>query len=405
MTLWPTLPTLPALTLLAACSLVATASGMKGQSWNSAAVKTLGRVARRPSLAVPHVRVAHAGQVDWAALHAAGIRGVVFDKDNTITAPYVSSIHPDVAAGVEACRKLFGPAVVVMSNSAGGPDDAGYADALAVEAALALPVLRRQKKKPEGFDELHAWFRALDHPGLATVAPHELAMVGDRLLTDVVFGNLHGMLTVHVRPLTLVGDNTVAKVVRSVENRLLLPAITRAPLVGAAPPPHPFASGGGAPFVLAAAAAGAGAAAAAEGTGDAGAGAGSTQAMLRLIDIEKQAPGGKLEADESAAGAKVGNWPIWECAAWPAPAGRFQESRWWEPKPGVVEERCYIISGRAKLTVSEGEGEPVELMIAEGDRVVFRKGFSCTWDVQEPIAKHYEYFDAEGRKWVPPIER
>ena len=34
-------------------------------------------------------------------------------------------------------------------------------------------------------------------------------MVGDRLLTDVVFGNMNGMMTVHVRPLTLVGDNKV----------------------------------------------------------------------------------------------------------------------------------------------------------------------------------------------------
>ena len=69
----------------------------------------------------------------------------------------------------------------------------------------------------------------------------------------------------------------------------------------------------------------------------------------------------------------------------------------------MAEERCYIISGRAKLTVSEGEGDPVVLTIEEGDRVVFRKGFSCTWDVEERIAKHYEYFDAEGDKWVSPV--
>ena len=39
-------------------------------------------------------------------------------------------------------------------------------------------------------------------------------MVGDRLLTDVVFGNLHGMLTVHTQPLTLEGDNKVARAIR-----------------------------------------------------------------------------------------------------------------------------------------------------------------------------------------------
>jgi len=50
-------------------------------------------------------------------------------------------------------------------------------------------------------------------------------MVGDRLLTDVVFGNLHGMLTVHILPLCTgkenKNDNTIAKVIRSVENKIM----------------------------------------------------------------------------------------------------------------------------------------------------------------------------------------
>ena len=55
--------------------------------------------------------------------------------------------------------------------------------------------------------------------------PAQLCMVGDRLLTDVVFGNLHGMLTVHILPLCTgkenKNDNTVAKVVRTVENKIM----------------------------------------------------------------------------------------------------------------------------------------------------------------------------------------
>ena len=50
--------------------------------------------------------------------------------------------------------------VAIVSNSAGTVDDPGFADRRAIEEALCA--------------------------------------VGDRLLTDIMFGNLHGMLTVHV---------------------------------------------------------------------------------------------------------------------------------------------------------------------------------------------------------------
>jgi len=50
-------------------------------------------------------------------------------------------------------------------------------------------------------------------------------MVGDRLLTDVVFGNLHGMLTVHTLPLCKgednKKDNKIANVIRTAENKFL----------------------------------------------------------------------------------------------------------------------------------------------------------------------------------------
>jgi len=84
-------------------------------------------------------------------------------------------------------------------------------DAARVEEALGLTVLRRQSKKPKGFDELLKWFNRRETSISATpdaadgyngggaisaYEPHELCMVGDRSLTDVVFGNVHGMLTV-----------------------------------------------------------------------------------------------------------------------------------------------------------------------------------------------------------------
>ena len=40
-------------------------------------------------------------------------------------------------------------------------------------------------------------------------------MVGDRYLTDVVYGNRNGMLTVCVAPIQLAGETAAVKLVRS----------------------------------------------------------------------------------------------------------------------------------------------------------------------------------------------
>lgn len=66
---------------------------------------------------------------------------------------------------------------------AGSSDDASFADARRLSSALGLPVVEHGTKKPAGADAL---FSHLGHRG------REVAFVGDRVLTDIVFGNLHG---------------------------------------------------------------------------------------------------------------------------------------------------------------------------------------------------------------------
>ncbi len=108
--------------------------------------------------------------------------------------------------------------MAILSNSAGTDDDPGYEDAKLIEEALGIEVIRHREKKPGGLEELMDHFPHVD-------SPSQLCMVGDRLLTDIVFGNLHGMLTVHTLPLCSgeenSKDNKVAKVVRGVENKVM----------------------------------------------------------------------------------------------------------------------------------------------------------------------------------------
>jgi Mitochondrial PGP phosphatase len=47
--------------------------------------------------------------VNYTALkEEAGILAVVFDKDNTLTAPYDSSLHPAAAPGISRAIQVFG---------------------------------------------------------------------------------------------------------------------------------------------------------------------------------------------------------------------------------------------------------------------------------------------------------
>lgn len=74
-------------------------------------------------------------------------------------------------------------------------------------------------RKGESLDMLNVTW-ALFRTCPLQVRLDELCFVGDRLLTDVVFGNLNGMLTVHTRPLTLEGDNRPATVFRFLERKV-----------------------------------------------------------------------------------------------------------------------------------------------------------------------------------------
>ena len=198
------------------------------QSINTKALLTLASVARRPSLLVPHLSVPTVSAVNYTALQQhAGIEAVVFDKDHTLTAPYVNAIHRLAQTGLEQCVAVFGrDRVAILSNSAGTGDDIDFVDARALEEALGIAVIRHAEKKPGGLPEVLAHF-GLDDPA-------KICVVGDRLLTDIVFGNLHGMLTVHTQPFPISSstsnsqeqdtpdrDNWTAKLLRPVENKVL----------------------------------------------------------------------------------------------------------------------------------------------------------------------------------------
>ncbi|XP_022930682.1 uncharacterized protein LOC111437079 isoform X1 [Cucurbita moschata] len=176
---------------------------------SSAAVITKDR-----HLALPHVVVPDVSYIDWAELQRRGFKGVVFDKDNTITAPYSETIWAPLKSSLEQCKSVFGHNVAVLSNSAGLSEyDHDGSKAKAIEGSIGIKVIRHRVKKPAGTAE-----EIEKHFGFTS---SQLVMVGDRPFTDVVFGNRNGLLTILTEPLSIAGETFVVRQVRKLETFLL----------------------------------------------------------------------------------------------------------------------------------------------------------------------------------------
>lgn len=161
---------------------------------------------------IPHIKVPNIRYINWKELHNRGFRGVVFDKDNTITLPYSLNPYDPLRISLENCISIFGEEnVAVYSNSVGlfeyDPDES---KAEAVEREMGIRVIRHKVKKPAGnVEDVEKQF------GCQSM---EIVMVGDRRFTDIVYGNKNGCLTVLTEPLTGKGENFVVKLVRKLED-------------------------------------------------------------------------------------------------------------------------------------------------------------------------------------------
>lgn len=91
-----------------------------GQSINIEGITfSVKMLTRDKHLAIPHISVPDISYIDWVELKRRGFQGVVFDKDNTLTIPYCSSLWGPLDESFEQCKSLFGNNIAVLSNSAG----------------------------------------------------------------------------------------------------------------------------------------------------------------------------------------------------------------------------------------------------------------------------------------------
>jgi HAD superfamily phosphatase (TIGR01668 family) len=151
-----------------------------------------------PDRAVPAVT-----DIDIEGLAASGIRGVIMDLDNTIVTWNAAAPEPDVAAWIGRL-KAAGVRASIVSNNLGGR-------ARAIAAALGVPaVVGAIKPTP------WALRRAM---ALMQTTPATTALIGDQLFTDVLGGNLLGLQTILVEPLSR-DEFPTTKIVRALERTI-----------------------------------------------------------------------------------------------------------------------------------------------------------------------------------------
>lgn len=151
----------------------------------------------RPDLFVEDITT-----LDLAALKSRGIKGFIFDLDNTIMAPHTGLLEDRIAAWLDTLR-AEGFKLIVLSNNK-RPEYVHNA-----QSVLQIPCIGNARKPRRG-----TFYQALEMMGLEA---HEVAMVGDRPLTDIWVGNRIGSYTILVDPLIKHQETPLIKFLRGLE--------------------------------------------------------------------------------------------------------------------------------------------------------------------------------------------
>lgn len=152
------------------------------------------RLFYNPSVFLPHVTVSTFKDLP-IPLTVPGadpntpIKVVLLDKDNCFAEPHSNKIWPEYQETWDTLRKAYpGNRLMIVSNTSGSSSDVGDHQARSLEQATGVKVFRHMYKKPGCDGELLAY---LTQQGLIS-SPKEVAVVGDRLLTDVALANNMG---------------------------------------------------------------------------------------------------------------------------------------------------------------------------------------------------------------------
>ncbi|ODV96784.1 hypothetical protein PACTADRAFT_1368 [Pachysolen tannophilus NRRL Y-2460] len=145
------------------------------------------------------------------------IKAVVLDKDNCFAKAHEDRVWPEYQETWSSLRKAYpGAQLLIVSNSAGTDDDAGHKQALKIESETGVTVLRHSTKKPGCHKEIMDYF----YKNNTVSGPHEVAVIGDRLFTDILMANMMGSYGIWVRDGVFPNNSLICKIERNFFNYL-----------------------------------------------------------------------------------------------------------------------------------------------------------------------------------------
>jgi HAD superfamily phosphatase (TIGR01668 family) len=139
--------------------------------------------------------------IDLSVLKHDGIRGLIFDLDSTLCAPHSGKLTPQVAEWLVYARENFKLAIVSNNKRSKYLEE--------VKELLNMPIIGKAAK-PRRW----AFFEVLKSFELNAA---EVAVIGDRPLTDVLGGQRAGMKTVLVWPLKTMNEPNWVTMMRKLE--------------------------------------------------------------------------------------------------------------------------------------------------------------------------------------------
>ncbi|TWU70565.1 hypothetical protein ED733_000753 [Metarhizium rileyi] len=157
------------------------------------------RLIFKPSICLPHHTVATFNDLPIPldkGLKKKGfdsdIRAVVLDKDDCFAYPDAKEVYEPYKKHFESLKQAYpGRRLLVVSNTSGATTwDKDLKQAAEVEKGTGVHVLPHSVKKPGCGPEIMNYFRR--HPETGVTDPSHIAVVGDRLTTDMMLANMMG---------------------------------------------------------------------------------------------------------------------------------------------------------------------------------------------------------------------
>lgn len=147
----------------------------------------------------------HVSDINLEELKQKGIKGLIFDLDNTIMAPKTGKLTSDICDWLNIVKKDFKIAVVTNNRK----DD--YIKI--AEDVVGCPVYGKAEKPRRKVIR-----KTLEDMGLKS---NEVAVIGDRPLTDIWVGKRLNAITILVNPLMKAKENRLIKLLRKLERTFI----------------------------------------------------------------------------------------------------------------------------------------------------------------------------------------